>query len=483
MAKNTVYLISGGTNYYLSAPTASRYTGSGTPWTAEATTPYRLSVNDITGPSYATQPAVGQRIFSGGSLFVLSGAQLVASSYDTLTEQVSVQLYATSKDNAVFLLRQLRTILNTAALTIPCILAVQGGTNTDYFDILGADVPENPQYVIEPAGTDNSADTMFRAVITWVRSPHGGLLATPETLINGATFTNTGTGANNNTQAFSTGTGDLMSETGQPVNVRITPVSFGGSDNGVYSYWLGSVYSRTYSTSGASSPSTSSTTTFLGSSSPETFDISPMLANRALRVRILLAVSAISSNAQVRLRLTNGDNAAVIIHESEWQTPSVTSGLLFDFGYLPVNVLAQTTYTPVVGYQFQLRSTNGASASLTYTYHEILLYYTWCNIDFSAGSSLRVPIAGTAEITSFLATSGRPCLPLAVPQAVASNSGGTGRLTGVIRGTLPRYFPSALLYVAWLARVSGSGPQHVTSHTSTVTATHAPLFRTIRGGV
>jgi hypothetical protein len=244
--KNTIWIISGGTNYYLSggANTQTVYAGSGTPWTSEATSPYELSLNDAT-PIWIPTPAPANVLYSGGPPFAI-GRQPAYRSFDTITEQVGIQMRATTKDNAIALLRQLRKALNPSAL--PAVLAVTGGTNTGYTEIYSADVTERPSYLSEPDG-------IFRAVITWTRAPFFGLLSAGEMLVNAVTMNNTGTGTPDNVESLGTGSGDLINE-GSPLNISLTPGS--GTIGQLYA---ASVLSRTYTTSGAAAYSTSATAT------------------------------------------------------------------------------------------------------------------------------------------------------------------------------------------------------------------------------
>jgi hypothetical protein len=147
-----IWLISGGANYHLAGGSALQtpYSGSGTPWTAQTTSPYELSLNDATGNIWVPLAAPAQAIYGGGPPFRI-GQSLVTKSWANVTETVGVQLRATTHNNAVFLLRQLRQILNTALYSVPCVLAVQpdGSTNIAYYEIYNADIQELPNYVYE----------------------------------------------------------------------------------------------------------------------------------------------------------------------------------------------------------------------------------------------------------------------------------------------------------------------------------------------
>src|SRR5262249_27246940 len=129
------------------------------------------------------------------------------------------------------------------------IVTPQGATNIMYAEIYSATVQEDVTW-LNPTGGFGE----FHATITWTRSPFFGMVSAGETLLNGVTFTNTGTGVNNNTQAFATGSGDLIYE-GQPLNIFTNVYSQTAAR-----FYLGSVKSRTYDTTSAGAYSTTSTT-------------------------------------------------------------------------------------------------------------------------------------------------------------------------------------------------------------------------------
>lgn len=461
MTKNTVWLISGGTNYYMSGAAGGSYTGSGTPWTSESTSPYRLALNDVAGPSYVPTPAPGTAQYSAG--------RLIGETHENITEDVGVQLYASSKDNAIFLLRQLRRILNTALYSEACILAITGGTNTAYYLIERADVPESSLYIQE----GGSSKILFRATITWTRSPFGGQLDNTETLISGANnFTNSGTGSPDNVVAYSAGTGDLINSTGQPLNIVITPAS----GDVIGKLFAATIYERTYSTSGAGGTSTTSTTT--GTAAGSLTIAADNLVGRFGLTAHLLTKATLTSEAEVKVFVRLGTASGALLYTSPWLGTAFAAGSgLFHFGDIPLDWLQrffdQTDIDLFI--QYQVRSTDGTSETFTLTSTELLLCYTFCVID-------NLDVTGTSTedclISTFPAVTTRPHLPYE-PVVLTRDSANVALRARVPEGEVPRYFEGASLFLEWVNK----SEVHVPSDTASVVVTHAPQFVTLRGNV
>lgn len=465
---NQSRLISGGVNYYIEG--GGKYTGSGTPWTAVGTSPYGMAMNDVAGTAYTPTAATRQEVYGGGPPF-RNGQTLIYDSYGNVTETVTIQCRANSHDNAVTLLQQLRRILNTALFTTPCQLAYQpnGATSAVYFEIYGADVQEDQRFVNSEAGAVAAGNALVRAVVTWRRSPHGGLLATGETLLSASSFGNTGTGSPDNIVPYSAGAGDLIYE-GSPLNLKFTPTS-----STIRDVYLASIDSRVYDTSGAavySSSSTTDTGTLLFSPA---FTITPKMTSRAMKMRVIMRFSSSSAIAQVRVRGSLQANQT--IYSGPWVTTANSGATYYlDLGAVPLDFIrrSQGLTAPTINLSFYMRSTTGASASLTVSYVEVLFYYDFAIATFSSGQSF----SGTNYllIDTFAEQSGYPCLPHAYPQAFQGN--GTDMLSlFVLRGTPPRYYSGASLYAAW-TNLAGA---HSTAATATVTARHAPQWGTLRG--
>lgn len=477
MASN-IWLISGGTSYYLSGPGGKSYSGSGTPWTSQANTPYRIAMNDVTGPRWTPQASVRIEVYGGGVPF-RNGQPLVYDGYGNVIEQIPIQMRGSTDDNAIALLRQLRQILNTALAGQPCVLAVQPDTHSNavYFEIYGADVQENPLFINDEAG-----HYVIRAIITMRRSPHGGLLSTGETVINGVSVGNTGTGSPDNVEAYTTGSGDLINE-GQPLNVKVVPANVASI---AYRYlWLSSLHTRTYGTTGAAAYSTS-TTGDTGTGAAYIFSsasVSAALTRRALRGAVIIRTSSTTANAEMRIEVYGGGGG--LIYNSPWIAAYSTSAnitYMGDFDLSLIRAMKGLT-SPTINVYLYTRSTDGSSSTVTIASSELLLFYTFCQIDLSytAGGSLSSGLSpnGTNALftDTFQEQTNFPCLPHPGPSLARNNSDGLPYLT---RGALPRYYAGASLYLAMIETNVGV-ISHNTGRTATVTATHAPQWQTLRG--
>lgn len=462
--KNTVYLIAGGTNYYLSGqatPSQVKYAGSGTPWTVESTSPYELANNDVTGSVWVPEPAPRQTLYSGGPPF-RNGRTPISTAYDHIVEPVGIQMKATTKDNAIFLLRQLDQILNLSSA--PCILAVQGGTNTTYYEISGADVPVLPTYLSEPDG-------VFRATINWTRSPHGGV-SSLTTLLSSSTFGN-GSGANANTKSLGAITGDLIYE-GMPLNIRFTPSSV--------------AYDRVYAATVSERVKTSVSDTIAGDTSiypvgvqflaASGIDVSTLRTDTRLRFRVLARLKTLTN--PTKARVWGYVNYANILGQTDVPLPIVTLGAntaaqLIDLGGYPLDTLRNVIMTaPAVAVVLYLSSTDGTSVTATLDYVETLLYY-----DFASATGARSTSTDRIYMLGAQNLNGAAYLPTQTPQSFVTSSADVWRKMALIRGTLPRAYSGASLYVA---AVRSSDNNHTDTDTITVNAQLAPLYRTIRGG-
>lgn len=463
-------LISGGTNYYLEG--GGEYTGSGTPWTAVGTSPYEIAMNDVAGSTYTPLAAVRQEVYGGGPPF-RNGQTLIYDSYGNVTETVTIQCRANSHDNAVTLLQQLRKILNTALFSTPCILAIQpnGASNPVYFEIYGADVQEDARFINEEAGAAAAGHALLRAVVTWRRSSHGGLLSAGETLINAVTFNNTGTGSPDNIDAFTTGAGELIYE-GGPLNIKFKPSTASSDPATVY---LASIASRVYQAFTGST--TSNTTTFTSIGAPgSAFTATALLTNRGLKARVVARFSAMSTNAEIRIAY---GTASLTLQRTRGVIPGTSTATWVDFGplNLPSQYLASVTAADDISLVVEVRSTNGSAVSVTCAYIEVLLYYDFCKVTVGGGQVITVASNEYLYVDSFVVKTGYPALPRPLPRAWIYSSGDVMNYACEIRGTPPRYFSGASLYAAWL----NISKLHTTTQAAAVSAFHSPLYKTLRG--
>lgn len=463
-------LISGGTTYYLEG--GGKHTGSGTPWTVVTTSPYAFAMNDTAGTSYTPMAAQRQEVYGGGPPF-RNGQTLIYDSYGNVAETLTIQCRANSHDNAVALLQQLRKILNTALFSTPCVLAFQpnGATNAVYFDIYGADVQEDARFVNQEADAAQAGSALIRAVVSWRRSPHGGLLSAGETLINAVSIRNTGTGSPDNVEAYSTGAGDMVNE-GSPLNIKFLPTTASNDPSVVY---LGSILSRTHDSSLAGN--TTSSSAVFGSVDSTSASVAPLFTARGLNVRVIGRFSVMSTNAEVRLYYGVGGAPAQF---TRGVIPNSSVAQLVDFGplFTTDRFLPSVTTGDSVYLQIQARSINGAAINVTIDAIDVLFYYDFCAcrvlddvIDPGASQYL--------YLDAFVIKTGYPALPRLPAQAWVFTSSNTASLLCELRGTPIRYFSGSSLYVAWNSRIVA----HAATQAATVSAFHAPLYKSLRGNL
>jgi hypothetical protein len=123
--------------------------------------------------------------------------------------------------------------------------------------------------------------------------------------------------------------------------------------------------------------------------------------------------------------------------------------------------------------QIALRSTDGTSVTATLDYVEALVAYDVAIVEASGGLS-------TSQRYQCLAAqnlSGGGWLPHVPAEASVRDASDVLIKSAAIYGTLPRAFAGASLWVAW--RESDGG--HTDTDTSTVSISHAPLYRSLRG--
>lgn len=462
--KNTVALISEGVTYFLSGA-GTDYTGSSSPWTVESTSPYSLSMNDVTGAAFIPSPPPPQAIFSGGPPFSL-GRTLLYSGYDNVTETFGLQLNATTKDNAIALLNQIRNAMSTALFSQPPILSVKSGTNTGYYEILIAHVPENSLYLKEPDG-------QWRAQVTWTRRPLASTSALT-TLQNGITVTNSGTGANNNTRSLSTLTGDLQYE-GEPLNIKIDPVT-----GGAY-FYLATVYQRIYNATGITGTTTTSSTGGSAAFNDATATITnPARTRNGLRFRVMLRVTAFSAKAQVRVQLISAQSSENL-WIGPWVQANATGTTQVDCtpNGVPLDIIRKAGLTTGdVNVGLVVRSIDGTSVSVTVQSCEYLLYYTFCRVDVV---NTQGGVGGSGldflQIEQAQNLNGTAYLPTAGSAYVVSTTGGSLASIAQVRGQLPRAFSGSSLYLSWLT----SAFAHTNTDTAAVTTQLLPLYRSARG--
>lgn len=463
-------IISGGVNYFL-ANGGTEYTGSLTPWTVVGTTPYEIAMNDVAGAPYTPLASVRQEVYGGGPPF-RNGQTLVYDSYGNVAETVTIQCRATTHDNAVFLLRQLRQILNTALFSFPAVLAYQpdGATNVVYYEIYGADVQEDARFVNEEAGIITSGHALVRAVVTWRRSPHGGS-ASLATLFTNTTYTNNGSG---NLTALGTLTGDLIYE-GQPLNLKIDGPS--GSTTDVGTIWLSTAKSRVKTTH---TTAVGATTTSTFAHSTTAIDATPLLANVGINLALFVRFSSVTAGnkALFALQIALNDSGKVITPVTAWSPMPVTTGttMMYAGTFNLSNQRVPVAAALEIDIFFWVKSIDGTSVGYTVDYSESVFAYTV--VELTASASTYGNTTGILYSTRAQNLNGQAWLPLSPPAAYTALAGGANpSYDETVRGDLPRAFSGASLWAAWIKNAG----THTTTDTLRITAQNAPLYGSLRG--
>jgi hypothetical protein len=447
MANSYYFIDPGGTNYYLSGTTNAAYTGSGTPWTAQTTTPYSLGMNEVTGQRWTPQ------------------VQPLDAYYGTLA--LPLQMQGNSHDNAVILKQTLARLLNTADFTQPLSFAVQpdGSTNVAYYAVYGGLIQETPGFI-----NDEQGNNLLRAIVTLKVSARSTIRVNTngETVINAVSMGNKGTGAPDDMEAYSAGSGDLLStREGQPLNLYAT---FSASADKVY---LATAKDRQYMER-ADSLVTSSTTGV--SVALTTVDCSTLMTSQGVNARILGRITSPSSNLETAM-VVQTESGSTIIYQSPWISVDPTTSTLFDYGRIPIGIFRLAYRTnPTIYLSLSIRSTNGSATSGTLDYVETLFYYEFCRLDGSIFNST----VEALQIRQFSDSLNVPAVPFRTPRAFATTNtlAGTFREILTVRGMLPKVHTGCSLYLSWHDETTLT---HTTTRTATVTAYNSPQWHTFRG--
>lgn len=424
--------------------------------TAAATTPFSIR------HGYTIGSAEPQPLWSGGPPF-RHGNSLIGQSYANIEERIPIAVLGSTHENAVARLQELKRALATTLYSTPPILVVQptASSTAMYSEVCSARVQETTQEEFE--AWEGSAD--LEAEIVWTRAPFFGLLGAGETLLSATTFNNTGTGGTDNIAPLTTGAGDMIYE-GGPLNIKFLPTTAASDPETIY---LASIASRVYQAFAGTT--TSNSTSFISIGAPGAMVGTALLTGAGLKARLLARFSAMSANAEILVTIGNQRTRGVI--------PGISSATLVDFGPLPIPslYLASVTTTDPIDPVMYVRSTDGNAVNVTCAYVELLLYYDFCKIRTVTGG---ISVADTfyLYLDSFVTKTSYPALPRPRTRAwVYFSTGDVMQYPCELRGTAPRYFSGASLYAAWL----NASESHTTTWAATITATHAPLYKTLRG--
>lgn len=465
---DTIYLETPAGIVYLSGATVAQWTGSGTPWDTLATTPFRVSgnseVDDFWTPTVAPTTAI------------YTGERLAGTSRQRVTETIGINIYANTPDRAVALVQLLRQRANWANYSQPALLSVTPNTTTNavYYEVYKADIQETNHFI-----KTEYRQGHIRCHMTIERSALGG----PYRAGTSMTFTNSGgtvTSINSSSidstdiPRFPTSLNGDVEEEGLPINLTLNSFSV----KTMTKLWLGTVTAKTTDATNAGTYATSNTTTGIvmsASTSTTTLALDTLLGDRRLSPRVMARFSAIASNAEVRMGISFGDTTTPLFYTPWIDPPDVAT--IVDFGTFPIDRIAALDLATSAVIFLYVRSTNGASASVTLARNITFLYRQFCAIDtaFTSGVDNYVVRAFNT------ATSGnRAALPR-TPMAARRNSGNSIIGVDAIRGEVPRsyIYDTTLhqLFVAWL----GTGGLWTTGETLTFAGEYLPLYRSFRG--
>ena len=455
---SNIYIIGiSGNEFHLSGA-GDAWDGSGTDWDAQATSPVRLSMNEATGGIWTPTAPPRVEVYDGGPPFRV-GAVRRARGYDNITEQVGIQIKATTHDRAVEVLRQLRFILSGGLTRQEPMLVTQpdGATSPTYRIILSATVQELPSFINQERRAG-----LLRAVITWTVSPFGGRTSA-QSLLSAYSVTNIGTG--NLAVLSAGGSGDLVYE-GGPVNITVdgSGTGWAAPASRVMIATVPAVDGRVYTVNTSSLVTSSTVGALLAtiSSIPAT----QLYTMPGLRGRVLCRITSAGSNLEVQAQvaIAGGDP----FHQTPWvrANSSTSTAVMVDLGPIP-HPLYNLPYTgsPTLTIYIYARSANGSATAGSLAYVEWLSAY-------SVGETPSF-IMGPVTIETFVAQTGRPCLP--IPARVR-----TDRQFLPWRGRPPVYIIGCSYYIMWRGS-TGGGNGHITSEQALVSVTHAPLYETLRG--
>lgn len=448
------YRISGGgTTIYL-VNSSGQPTSAGAA-TAAATTPWAIRYGD-----WQPRAAQPNTLFAGGLP--------IAQSYDVVEETIPLILVGGTADTLIARLQQLRIVAASWMVSAPAVLTAQpsGMSQPVYYEIYKAHVQERA-----PASSEGPGEGATTAWVdlTITRSAFGGRAST-ETLVNGVTYTNDGA---SNTSSLGSPAGDVAGVEGSPLNIAITA----NASNGLGVAWLATVASRNKvsiaTATGTMTNPASPTTVFSGTSDAN--NALRTTAGLKLRVGIRLSTGTNVNKIQWGLYIGTAATGTAWAQTGWLLTPYSASAQWIDLGGFSLDAL-RTPYNAslTLYYALAARSSDGTSCSATVDYLESLLYYDFCQV---AATQLDVFSPAKLRLTQAQNLNGTAWLPSAAAQAYQATSADIPSYPATIRGRPPRARNSALLWAAW-ASYSGA---HVKTDTVTVTAAHAPLYRTLRG--
>ena len=452
-----------GATLYL-ANTSGSPTPGGSPF-SPATTPLGIR------PDWTPDASEPNASFMGGAPLV-NGSRLAYFSNENVEETLPLVFQGLTADEA----RRAAQLLRRQFATLfagPCLLYARpsGALEPTYYEIETAHLIERAFSGTQKSPGEGTTDVLLDLKV--VRQPYGGA-ASLDTLASAVSMGNKGTGSPDNDLALEASMsplkGDLIYD-GQPLNITIAKPAAQAAPV----VMIASVASRTYQSINATQTGVTSTTTGANFTASTAIDISTLRTRRGVMLRVIGRLKTITAPTKIQLRLTIQTASGNTLWQGQWTAlpGSNTTAQLVDLQGSTLDALrTPLTGTTSVILQVAIRSTDGTAVTATLDYVEALLCYDFATVEASAG-------LGAAQRYQCLAAqnmSGGGWLPL-IPAAAGVYDGSDVLIkTAVIKGTLPRAFSGAVLWVAW--RESDGG--HTDTDTAAVTITHAPLYRSLR---
>lgn len=449
-----------GATLYLVNSTGRPLAG-GSPF-APGTTP--LGVRPDWTPG-ASEPAAA---FTGGTPLA-NGSRLAILSNGNVNETLPLVYQGATSDDA----RRAAQLLRRQFASLfagPCLLYARpsGALEPTYFAIETAHLEERAFSGTQTSPGEGVADVLLDLTIT--RQPYGGA-ATLDTLLSAVSFGNQNSGTPDNTAALEATLplkGDLIYD-GQPLNITVAkPTSQAAAQ-----LYLASIYSATQQTINNAKTTTSTTgTTFTASTA---IDVSALRTRAGLKLRVTSRVATLTAPAKAQLQAVVQTASGNVLWTGPWITlGSNTTAQLVDLqgsGLESLRVPLNGASNILI--QVGIRSTDGTSVTATLDYIDAVLYYDWCVVEATSGLGVgqRYQLLGAQNL------SGAGWLPLVPAAALVTDGSDVPVKAAVIKGQLVRAFAGASLYAAWKESDGG----HTKTDTTTITVTHAPLYRSIRG--
>ncbi len=433
----------------------------GSPY-APATTPFGL---DTKWTPDASEPNAA---FQGGAP-LSNGARLAYATNGNVEETIPLVYLGTNTDLALGAIQKLRRQFATL-FAGPCLLYARpnGATDGVYFELETAHLVERGFSGTATSPGEGATNLIIDLKVT--RQPYGGSGAL-ETFHSAASVGNVGTGTPDNEVGVSPVKGDLIYD-GQPLNIQFNkPTSQAAA-----TLLLASVASRTYQAIGSTLSSVTGQTTGSNFTASTAIDISTLRTRRGVRLRVIGRLTTLTAPAKAQVRLTiQTASGNTLWQDGTWQTlGSNTTAQLIDLRGSSLDALrSPLTGTTSVILVVSLRSTDGTAVTATLGYLEALLVYDFAIVEAASG----LAASQSYQCLAAQNLSGGGWLPLVPAQASVRGASDALIKTAAIYGTLPRAYAGASLWVAW-KEADGA---HTNTDTSTITVSHAPLYRSLRG--